>query len=279
MKLSVVGTGNVGASLLFYLAQSPRIAEVLVMTRRKESATAAIFDAASADPHGGRKLCWAPLSRLSESDLIILACGIKMTSGRPPREVFEENVAMTRSILTSAPLKPTAIVILLAAPVDDLTVLAQRNCGLPPAQVFGFGGDLDRNRLEYILRGRGRSSEGAVVVGEHGVNAIPVYPEADDYDAVAAELRQFLGKIAAAGPLRNLATGEILGRLCDSIATDAGCVHHVCGYHPEHGAYLTWPFRIGRSGILRPEAVAVDGPARRDLQALLTARRARSPLA
>lgn len=88
------------------------------------------------------------------------------------------------AILDTAPVKSTAILVCLATPVDDITAHIQRRYGLPHPQVLEFGGDLDRNRLAYLLSQRQIPTGGIGVVGEHGKNTIPVYSGERNYEEV-----------------------------------------------------------------------------------------------
>jgi len=136
--------------------------------------------------------------------------------------------------------------------------------------VFGFGGDLDRNRLAYVLSQRWIPPEGIGVVGEHGKNTVPVYPGEKDYEEVARKVGNFLGDITAQGGRpRNLATGLLLAKIAESILTDSNRIHYVCGYHPHYELYLTWPFRIGREGVAGPEPVALFPRAKDRFKALI----------
>lgn len=188
------------------------------------------------------------------------------------------NMDITRSILSRTRLNPRALLITLATPVDDITPFAQLLTGFPAAQVFGFGGDLDRNRMEHVLRRRGLPFRGAELVGEHGGNAIRVYPGEESYGEVAKEVRGFLRTVTSlAGETRNLSTATLLAALLRSIITDSGETHNLCGRHPAYGIYLTWPFAVGRSGIGEPMQVSLAGRAEQDLAALVAERSARLP--
>jgi L-lactate dehydrogenase len=273
MQVAVVGVGNVGCALLYPLACNRGVDQVLVMSRRKETAMAAILDVAGANPKGATKMAYAPYQKISEADIIVLTAGVQMEKGQSAKDVLAPNVKIAESVIASGSLKKSAIVICLATPVDDLTVHMQKKSKLPHNQVFGFGGDLDRNRLEYVLRCDKKSAYNAHIVGEHGANAIPIYDGELEYAAVAQRVRKFLSTITAhAGLTRNLATGELLGKLVGAIVDDTGMTHYVCGYHPGYGVYLTWPFIIGRKGILEPVKVELQTRAASDLNKLIASR-------
>lgn len=270
MKVAVVGTGNVGSALLLHLADVPSVEEILVMNVEDDWSKAAIMDVASARPDAALRMEAAPFSRINEPDILMLSSGVQMKEGETGRDVLSRNLEVMNAILDTAPIRPSAIVIGLATPVDDVTAHIQKRYRLPHSQVLGFGGDLDRNRLAYVLSRHGIPNQGIHVVGEHGKNTVPVYEGEKDYDEVKKRVGNFLGDITAQGGRpRNLATGLLLARLIESIVMDLNRVHHVCGYHPEHGLYLTWPFRIGRKGVLGPEPVALPPKASASLTALI----------
>jgi malate/lactate dehydrogenase len=149
---------------------------------------------------------------------------------------------------------------------------------LPKKQVFGFGGDLDTNRLRYILKSRDIYYDDAHAVGEHGPNAIPLYPSEQDYEEVTKELRAFWGKIATnVDIVRNIATADLLGKLVHSVVHDTLNVHNVCAYHPEHGMYITWPFAIGKYGVEEPLEITLTPKMAPAFMELLQKRKAKDP--
>jgi L-lactate dehydrogenase len=73
------------------------------------------------------------------------------------------------------PIKETAILLLVANPVDVLTYFARSYSGLPATQVIGSGTFLDSARLRGKLSGEvgvAASSIDAWVLGEHGESQI-----------------------------------------------------------------------------------------------------------
>ncbi len=273
MELAIIGLGNVGSALVTYAALNPRIERIALIGRSSVVGEATAMDVMSALPDHGRKLVVGAPERVADADIVVLTSGVLLgaAGGIPEMLAINEQIAVTS--LGQYPLKRTAVVIMVSSPVDDVTPLAQRITSLPRSQVIGFGGDLDRNRLIAVLRARGIDSRDAMIVGEHGPRAIPVYPSEADYDAVAHAVRNYLGAIKdKAGKPRNLASGFLLAELIETILSGRGQVHFVCGFHPEHARYLTWPFLIGAAGILGPAPIKLGPHAEAALASLLPLR-------
>jgi L-lactate dehydrogenase len=274
MQVAVVGTGNVGSAVLLHLVDVPNIDEILVMNIEDDWSKSAIMDVASAKPEAALKLKIAPFSRLSEPDILLMTSGGQMDVAQSGKDVLAGNIEVMNAILDKGPPKKSAVVIGLATPVDDVTAHMQKRHGLLHPQVLGFGGDLDRNRLAYVLSLKQIPNQGIAVVGEHGRNAIPVYAGEKEFDAVADRVRFFLRDITAQGGRpRNLATGLMMANLVESIVTDAGRIHFVCGFHPDYQVYMTWPYRIGRKGVLGPEPLTLFPRAQEALKTLIAKRR------
>ena len=69
------------------------------------------------------------------------------------------------------PIKSSAILLLVANPVDILTFFAQKLSGLPVNQVFGTGTFLDTCRLRHAISQKVKVADTDVnvfVLGEHG---------------------------------------------------------------------------------------------------------------
>jgi L-lactate dehydrogenase len=272
MQVTVVGTGNVGAALLLPMAYNQAIDQLHVLSRQEGTALAAIMDVASATPEGAQKMRYDDGSSLCESDLVIITSGVNQ-KGKTAEETHEANLEIARSVIDRGPLKSSAILICIATPVDYLTAQIQRECGLPMRQVIGFGGDLDTNRLRYILQAHGIPHEYAHAIGEHGPNAIPVYPEERDYEKITAELRGFWRKLAdSVDVVRNIATADLLAKLVNTLVTDGMERHNVCAYHQDYGVYMTWPFKLGHYGVEDAASLEIQPQARKLIDELVEQR-------
>lgn len=273
MQVAVVGAGNVGSALLFPLAYNKLIDEVLVINRSQDAAMAAIMDVASSCPQDAKKISYAEPSRVKESDIVVFTAGVKMR-GQTAQSVLSPNLEMAKSVADAGPLKSSAICILVSTPIDHLAPLLQKHLNFPANQVIGFGGDLDTNRLKCVLQNHGQSIKQVHAVGEHGGNAIAVYPGEDNYETITNDLRTFWSKLAKHSTVepRNLATADQVSLLIDSICTDSKNAHYVCGYHPKHKMYLTWPFIIGAEGSEEAIDVPLGPKAQKELERVINLR-------
>jgi malate/lactate dehydrogenase len=274
MNLVVVGCGNVGANLLQQLAGLDRITRIYAFDRDDDIVRAAIMDVAGVHPQLAHKIEGGDRTALSGADLVVMTAGAKSKAGQTRADVLRTNKAILDDVFYNATLKHTAIVLTIPGPVEVLAMYLSRLLDHPPQQVLGFGGDLDLNRLRYVLLGRGASTKGASIVGEHGSRAIPIYGGVQAYDEVADRVQNFLSSIdRLAGVKRNLATAPLLARLTRSILEDSDAVHCVANPHPEYGLWLTWPFRVNQRGADRMVAMKLEPNAGGDLQALIETRR------
>jgi L-lactate dehydrogenase len=87
-------------------------------------------------------------------------------------QLIDRNFNILKSVINSMkPLNPSAVILLVANPVDILTYFAQKLSGLPTHQVFGSGTFLDTARLRGAIARKVGVADTAVhayVMGEHG---------------------------------------------------------------------------------------------------------------
>lgn len=274
MKLAVIGCGNVGANLLQHLAILDPISRVYAYDQDDHIVRAAQMDLAGVHPAFARKIKIGDRSALEQADLIVMTAGAKSSIDQSEQDVLRMNKTILDEVFGEASLKPSAIVAAIPGPVE---VLAEYLCRLldhPPEQVLGFGGDLDLNRLRYVLAAKDIPAQDASVVGEHGPRAIPIYRGEEAYREVANQVRNFLASIGQlAGVKRNLATAPLLARLIGDMLEDAGAVHCIANPHPEYGLWLTWPFHVNRGGAGKMVPLQLEPRAAADLHDLVEARR------
>lgn len=167
------------------------------------------------------------------------------------------------------PFNKSAILLVVANPVDILTHFAAKFSGLPKTQVIGSGTFLDSARLRGILAtkaGVAASSIEAYVLGEHGesqvtawssaaIGGVPleqvVSPQDLDRDAIAKETKDKAAAIADAKGATAYGVGGVTMSICRSLLFDERVIRPVSHYNDEFGCCISMPAVIGRKGILR----------------------------
>lgn len=274
MRVAIVGAGNVGANLALHLVKLNSVKSLQLYSANHLSAVGALLDVASAAPIDVRKI---ELVDRIESEIVVLSAGLQPHARSSSHELLNTNLTISSEVLKKVNVSPRTVVIAVATPVDIITKAVQRTTDLPSNKVIGFGGDLDLNRLRFTLQNFGISEENSTIVGEHGRNTIPVYTNELAYEQITTEVRTFLARIAGKSTtVRNLASGELLARLVESIAEDRRMVHCVTCYHPRYGDWFTWPCVIGKNGVESLESPALGPLATGQLEALIQSRKSRN---
>ncbi len=172
-KVSIIGTGDVGATVAYTL-QLAGLATELVLV----DANAALAAGHALDLNHGLLYCppvelrAGGLDDCAGSQVIVLTAGARQQPGESRLDLTRRNAAIVGGLV--ADLRPylgEAVLLVLTNPVDVMTRVAQRAAGLPPRRVIGSGTVLDSARFRYELA---RWCEvdarnvHAYVLGEHG---------------------------------------------------------------------------------------------------------------
>lgn len=103
------------------------------------------------------------ISDARKADIIIITAGAKQRPGDTRLDLIERNFGVLKSILEElrgdeggkgGGMRKDGVLLVVANPVDVLTLFAQRLSGLPRSQVLGSGTLLDSTRLTNILAGK-----------------------------------------------------------------------------------------------------------------------------
>ncbi len=179
-KVSIIGSGNVGANTAFFIAEKG-ITSVVLHDVKEGLSTGKALDMMEAAPlrkYRNRIRGIDDISGIKNSETVIIAAGRGRTPGMKREDLAAENWAIIKEI-TEQVLKhsPDSIIIVATEPVDILTTLVVKEFTLDRTSVLGLGGILDATRLKYaISRKLNISTENitAMVMGRHSDDMIPV---------------------------------------------------------------------------------------------------------
>lgn len=172
-KISVIGAGNVGATIANDLMIQGIASEILLIDVNGKKAMGEALDVYQGAPfHSPAIVRPGEYVEAVESDIVIITCGMPRKPGMTRLDLAQNNVNILKDVAKNiVPIAPEAIYIIVSNPVDVLTYVFTKISGLPEHQIIGSGTILDTSRLQAELARRFHISPKNVhahVYGEHG---------------------------------------------------------------------------------------------------------------
>jgi malate dehydrogenase len=179
-KITVVGAGNVGATLAQRIADRELADVVLIdiVEGMPQGKGLDIMEATPVEGSDARVLGTNDYKDTAGSELIIITAGIARKPGMSRDDLLNTNYKIVKECTDNA-LKqsPDAILIVVSNPLDAMCQVAFKVAGLPRQRVFGMAGVLDSARMRtFIAMELGVSVENvhAFVLGGHGDTMVPL---------------------------------------------------------------------------------------------------------
>ena len=280
-KISVIGAGNVGATVANDLMVQGVASEiVLIDVNRKKAIGEAL------DVYQGAPFCAPAIVRPGEyedaagSDIVVITCGMARKPGMSRLDLAQTNVDILKSVAQSVvPYAEDAVYVIVSNPVDILTYVFTKVSGIPENRIIGSGTILDTSRLQSELAKRFYISPKNVhahVYGEHGDSSFVPWslvhiannhvddykassPDKDrihwdkNYDEVEEFVRKSGAKIIENKGATFYAVAMSVCHICKCIFADAGTALTVSSMmHGEYGVEdvcLSTLALVDRSGI------------------------------
>jgi len=183
-KVAVVGCGFVGSASAFALMQSGLFSEMVLLDVMHEKAEGEAMDISHGTSLSNPMNIYAgDYSDIKDAAMIIVTAGAAQKPGETRLDLIKKNIAIHSGIMSSIrEQKCEGILLIVANPVDILTLYAQKTSGMPEERVFGSGTVLDTARLRYLLGTKldvDSRSVHAYVIGEHGDSEIVSWSNAN----------------------------------------------------------------------------------------------------
>ncbi|RUM87665.1 MAG: malate dehydrogenase [Thermovibrio sp.] len=194
-KITIVGAGNIGATLALLLARR-ETADITLIDINEGVAKGKALDIMEASPILGFNAHVTGTGNYedtADSDVVVITAGFPRKPGMSRDDLLFRNFEVVKSV--SEQIKkysPEAFVIVVTNPLDAMTYTALKVTGFPKERVMGMAGVLDSARFAYFISEKtGISVENikAFVIGGHGDDMVPL-PE---YTTVSGiPVREFL---------------------------------------------------------------------------------------
>lgn len=281
-KISILGAGNVGATIAYTLTLEGLASEIVLVDINKDKAKGEALDiiqctalCPSVNIYSGE------YSDLEGSDIVIVTLGCARKPGQSRIDLAQGNVNIIKSVMPQAvKYAPNAIYVAVSNPVDIITYTILKTTGLPENHVFGSGTLLDSARLREIIGTHldvNPKHIHAYVLGEHGdssmvpwsltsIGGIPMNVYIDsirknkadltaiDHDMTVETVHKAGGEIIKLKGATFYAIAVAATTICRTILHDADSVLPLSGMlHGEYGysdVCLSVPFVLNRDGLV-----------------------------
>lgn len=275
-KISIIGAGNVGATIAYTFAVAGTCSDVVLIDINKEKAKGEAMDIRQGVSFSHNVEIWdGTYDDAADSDIIVVTLGLARKPGQTRLDLAQANVNIIKSVMPQlAKAAPDAIYVVVSNPVDIITYTILKCTDLSPKQVIGSGTALDTSRLRSSIAdhvGLSPNSVHAYVFGEHGdssfipwsltnIAGIPMEEYCKDQEHADIDEEEIINEVRTAGAeviKRKGATfyaiAMSVNKICDNILRDANNIMTVStmmnGKYGINDVCLSLPAVIGANGI------------------------------
>jgi len=180
-KVSIIGTGNVGATVCYWLAMRKSCREIVMIDRHGVVAHGKALDILQAtSPEGSHTQIYnsTDYAMIEDSDVVVVTAGTTRKPGMNRDDLLIMNAEIIQQVIHEVrKYAPNAVVIMVSNPLDAMTYVALKAGCYPNNQVIGMAGILDSSRMETFISqklGFGYGQVTASVIGGHGDAMVPL---------------------------------------------------------------------------------------------------------
>lgn len=181
MKVTVIGAGNVGATVAECVARKDMAREVVLIDIQEGLATGKALDLWQAAPIHGfdtRLRGGGDYSMTHGSQIGVITAGLPRKPGMSRDDLLAKNASIVRAVTEQFVAgSPDAILVIVSNPLDVMTYVAYMASGFPSQRVMGMAGVLDTARFRaFIAMELGVSIRDiqAMLLGGHGDTMVPL---------------------------------------------------------------------------------------------------------
>jgi malate dehydrogenase len=179
-KVTIAGTGNVGATLAQRIAERD-IVDVVMIDVVEGVPQGKALDLQEAGPVLGYDTLVTGTNNYDDtagSEIIVITAGLARKPGMSRDDLLAANGEIVRHVAAETGNRsPKAVMIVVTNPMDVMAFVAMKASGFPRERVIGMGGVLDSARFRtFIALEMGVSVENvnAFVLGGHGDTMVPL---------------------------------------------------------------------------------------------------------
>ncbi len=291
-KVAIIGLGRVGVTTAFTLLIKGLATELVLFSRELSKAEGEKSDLEHGAPFYPHCTITATdkYEDLVGTDLVIFTAGSAQKPGQTRLDLTRGNCEILKlTIPKIVKHAPRCLILMVANPLDIMTLVATRLANLPPGRVFGSGTLLDTARLRlhlsksikvnptsihaYILGEHGDSSFSPVSMATIGGKPLLSFGEMshENFKWAVEETRKDAYKIITNKGATYYGIASAISHIVESIAKDSKKIMPLSsvltGQYGLENIALSMPSILGRNGIEK----IIDLPLSLEEQAALNA--------
>lgn len=273
-KVTVIGAGNVGATVANVLAHKDLVNEIVLLDIMGDMAKGKALDTWQQAPIDSYSTFLKGTDNYQDtagSDVFVVTAGVARKPGMSRDDLIATNAKIVNSVTKSIlEYTPDPIIVVVSNPLDVMTYAAHKTSGLSSTKVFGMAGILDTARYRAFLAEALQISPKdiqAMLLGGHGdtmvplpryttVAGIPVTEllDKETLDAIVERTKAGGGELVKLmGTSAWYAPGAAAAQMVEAILRDENRIFPCCikleGQYGIYNNYLGVPVKLGKGGI------------------------------
>src|SRR5690349_16845378 len=273
-KVSIVGSGNVGATAAHWIA-SKELADVVlidIIEGVPQGKGLDLLEAMPIEKRDSHVIGTQDYADTANSDIVVVTAGIPRKPGMSRDDLLNTNHKIMKDVVGKAvQYSPNSILIIVSNPLDAMAQAAYKMSGLPRERVIGMAGVLDSARFRsFIAEELKVSVENvtAFVLGGHGDTMVPLarystvagIPITELMDAQTIERLVQRTRDGGAEIVKYLKTGSAyyapsaaFTEMVEAILKDKKkilpCAAYLNGEYGIKGLFVGVPCKLGTKGV------------------------------
>lgn len=274
-KVTVVGSGNVGATVAMRVAEK-ELADVVLVDILEGVPAGKALDLAEAAPIEGHDSMITGVtndySLAKGSDIVIVTAGIPRKPGMSRDDLLTTNAGIMKAVVKEiSTVAPNSILLIVSNPLDAMCHVALETSGFDKRRVIGMAGVLDSARFRaFIAMELNVSVENthAFVLGAHGDTMVPLpryssvagipiteLMSAERIEALVERTRKGGGEIVSLLKTGSAyyAPASAVTEMAEAILKDKKkilpCVAYLQGEYGINDLFIGVPVKLGSSGV------------------------------
>ncbi len=180
-KVGIIGVGAVGATAAYSLSMMGVCKEIILFDIVEGVAKGKAIDIGQSTHYSERPTIITDAktpSDVKDCDIVVITAGVPRKGDMTREDLLLINAKIMKSVITDVMIySPNAVIICVSNPLDVMTYVIHRITGWDSNRIMGLSGALDGSRMAYQIYqklGYGVGQTGALVIGDHGQNMIPL---------------------------------------------------------------------------------------------------------